>query len=50
VDGARTSATVAVPGFPTNRDPESVTATVTAVLKVEATAKGSKSEKITITP
>ena len=50
VDGSRTSSAVAVPGFPTNRDPESVTATVTAVLKTSATAKGSKSEKITITP
>jgi hypothetical protein len=50
VAGNRTSATVSVPGFPISRDPESVTAKVTAVLKVNAAAAGSKSERVVITP
>jgi hypothetical protein len=50
VAGDRTSATVDVPGLLADRDPVSVTATVTAVFKTTATAKGSKSEPVTLTP
>lgn len=50
VAGNRTSATVDVPGLPLDRDPVSVTATVTAVLKTTATARGSKTEPVKLTP
>jgi hypothetical protein len=50
VAGNRTSATVDVPGLPLDKDPVSVTATVTAVLKLNATARGSKTEPVRLTP
>ena len=50
VAGDKTAATLQVKGFPTDKDPQSVTATVTATLKTAATAKGSKTEPVRLTP
>ena len=50
VAGNLTSATVDIAGFVTDRDPTSVFAKVTAVLKTTATASGSKSQAVTTTP
>jgi len=50
VPGNKTSATVDIKGFVTDKDPTNVSATVTAVLKTTATASGSKSQAVTTTP
>jgi len=50
IAGDKTSATLQVNGFPTDRDPQSVTATVTATLKINASSRGSKTQTVTLTP
>jgi hypothetical protein len=50
VPGNQTSATVNIGGFVTDRDPTSVFAKVTAVLKTTATASGAKSQSVSTTP
>jgi hypothetical protein len=50
VPGNQTSATVNIAGFVTDKDPTSVFAKVTAVLKTTATASGSKSQAVSTTP
>ena len=50
VPGSQTSATVNIAGFLTDKDPTSVSAKVTAVLKTTATSSGSKSQPVTTTP
>ncbi len=50
VPGSQTSAVVDIGGFVTDKDPTSVSAKVTAVLKTTATASGSKSQPVTTTP
>jgi len=50
VAGNQTAATIRVGGTPLDRDPQSVTAVVTATLRTNATARGSKTEAVKITP
>jgi hypothetical protein len=50
VPGNKTAATLQVRGFPTDRDPQSVTVTVTATLKINASSKGTKTEQVRLTP
>ncbi|HKQ77294.1 MAG TPA: hypothetical protein VJ810_26585 [Blastocatellia bacterium] len=50
VAGNLTSATLKVLGTPLDRDPQAVTATVVATLKTVATAKGTRTDPVKITP
>src|SRR5262245_1790440 len=50
VGGNVRTATLLVRGFPTDKDPQSVTATITATLKVNGAATGSKTEQVRTTP
>src|SRR5262245_9610180 len=50
VPGNQTSVTIKVPGTPLDRDPQAVTATVVATFKTIATAKGTRTEPVKITP